>query len=124
MASLYSESSEASSYQYQFRGDDKAHGEVPRAVIVLKAGAALEKKEIRAYCEQHLAKYKIPRIIEFRASLPKTPGGKILRRDLPRGALYRLHRHELRSFSFQSQTQITFKSPECDEMASHLMTPI
>jgi long-chain acyl-CoA synthetase len=33
-----------------------------------------------AYCRKHLAAYKIPRIYEFRESLPKTAVGKILRR--------------------------------------------
>jgi long-chain acyl-CoA synthetase len=38
--------------------------------------------EIIAYCKQHLAAYKYPRIVELRDSLPKTATGKILKREL------------------------------------------
>lgn len=61
---------------------DRLHGEVPRAVIVLKQGEKIDKKDIRAYCEGRMSKYKVPRIIDFRTELPKTPGGKILWRKL------------------------------------------
>ena len=37
---------------------------------------------IRAYCEAHLTGYKRPKVVEFRTELPKTPVGKILRREL------------------------------------------
>lgn len=58
--------------------NDEVHGEIPKAVIVLEPGASLDKKEIRLYCRQKLAPYKIPKIIEFRDALPRTPSGKIL----------------------------------------------
>ncbi|HWP48565.1 MAG TPA: long-chain fatty acid--CoA ligase [Candidatus Limnocylindrales bacterium] len=61
---------------------DEQRGEVPKAFIVLKEGAALTEREIRRYCMEKLARYKIPRYIEFRKSLPKTPTGKILKREL------------------------------------------
>lgn len=64
------------------KGQDRLHGEVPRAVIVPEEGEEIDKKDIRAYCEGRMSKYKIPRIIEFRTELPKTPGGKILWRKL------------------------------------------
>ena len=38
--------------------------------------------DVRAYCEQNLTGYKRPRVIEFRTELPKTPVGKVLRREL------------------------------------------
>ena len=38
--------------------------------------------EIRAYCKEHLAAYKVPKEIEFRDELPKSTVGKILRREL------------------------------------------
>ena len=60
--------------------DDKA-GEAVKVVIVKKNGA-LTEGEVRAYCEANLTGYKRPKIIEFRAELPKTPVGKILRREL------------------------------------------
>ncbi len=61
---------------------DRLHGEVPKAVIVLEEGAEIERMEIRRYCEKRLSKYKVPRVIEFRTELPKTPGGKVLYREL------------------------------------------
>ncbi len=61
---------------------DELHGEVPKAVIVPKQGEEIAKKDIRAYCEERMPRYKVPRIIEFRTELPKTPGGKILWRKL------------------------------------------
>jgi acyl-CoA synthetase (AMP-forming)/AMP-acid ligase II len=64
------------------KDQDGLHGEVPKAVIVPKEGMQIEKKEIRKYCEKRLSRYKVPRIIEFRSHLPKTPGGKILWRKL------------------------------------------
>ena len=56
---------------------DELHGEVPRAIIALKPDAHLDKQDIRKYCEQRLARCKVPRVIEFRSELPKTSGGKI-----------------------------------------------
>ena len=64
------------------KAQDPSHGEVPKAVIVVKDGMEVSKGEIRRYCEEKMSKYKVPRIIEFRSELPKTPGGKILYRAL------------------------------------------
>jgi long-chain acyl-CoA synthetase len=66
---------------------DSDRGQVIKAVIVVKPGSALTKKEITAYCKQKLASFKIPKVIEFRDELPKTSTGKIARRLLisPRG---------------------------------------
>jgi len=60
--------------------DDKA-GEAVKLVIV-KKNPALTEAEVRAYCEAHLTGYKRPKVVEFRTELPKTPVGKILRREL------------------------------------------
>ena len=59
-----------------------SHGEEVKAVLVLKAGASATAEEIIAYCKEHLAAYKYPRLVEFRESLPKTATGKILKREL------------------------------------------
>ena len=64
------------------KSQDGLHGEVPKAVIVPKDSFEIDKREIRIYCEQRLSKCKVPRIIEFRTELPKTPGGKILWKKL------------------------------------------
>ena len=62
---------------------DEAKGEVAKAWIVLKGGAdAVTATEIRAYCRERLAPYKVPAHVEFRTELPKTMVGKVLRRVL------------------------------------------
>jgi long-chain acyl-CoA synthetase len=60
--------------------DDKT-GEAVKLVIV-KKDAALTEAQVRDYCRANLTGYKQPKVIEFRAELPKTPVGKILRREL------------------------------------------
>ena len=60
--------------------DEKA-GEAVKLVIV-KKNPAVTEADVRAYCEAHLTGYKRPKIVEFRTDLPKTPVGKILRREL------------------------------------------
>ena len=57
-------------------------GEEIKAVVALGAGQQTTPEEIIAYCKQHLAAYKYPRLIEFTESLPKGPTGKILKREL------------------------------------------
>jgi long-chain acyl-CoA synthetase len=61
---------------------DETKGEVARAYIVLKNGAAPDPDSILAYCRQHLAAYKVPRSVQFVPDLPKTSTGKVLRRQL------------------------------------------
>ncbi len=58
------------------------HGEVPRAVIVLRTGTRATKQEILLLCRQHLGRHQVRRVVEFVAELPKTPTGKILKRAL------------------------------------------
>jgi long-chain acyl-CoA synthetase len=60
---------------------DEKMGEAVKVVLVRK-DPSLTEAEVRAYCEQNLTGYKRPRIIEFRDELPKTPVGKVLRREL------------------------------------------
>jgi long-chain acyl-CoA synthetase len=60
---------------------DAKTGEAVKVVLV-RANPALSEAEVRAYCEQNLTGYKRPRTIEFRTDLPKTPVGKVLRREL------------------------------------------
>jgi long-chain acyl-CoA synthetase len=61
---------------------DEQRGEVPKAFVVLKEGVEVTEREVKQYCLERLAKYKVPRYVEFRKSLPKTPTGKILKREL------------------------------------------
>jgi long-chain acyl-CoA synthetase len=62
-------------------GDD-LRGEVLKAYVVPRQGETLTKADIIAWCRQKLANYKVPRLVEFRESLPKTIVGKVLRRAL------------------------------------------
>ncbi|MGQ9724614.1 MAG: long-chain-fatty-acid--CoA ligase [Tepidimonas sp.] len=60
---------------------DEYSGEAVK-LIVVKKDPGLTEAQIRDFCEARLAGYKRPKVIEFRAELPKTPVGKILRREL------------------------------------------
>jgi long-chain acyl-CoA synthetase len=60
---------------------DEKCGEIVKAVIV-KKDQSLTKEEVIKYCRESLTGYKVPKIVEFRAELPKTNVGKILRREL------------------------------------------
>jgi long-chain acyl-CoA synthetase len=60
---------------------DDNSGEAVKLVIVKKDPDLTEAK-VRAYCRENLTGYKQPKVVEFRDELPKTPVGKILRREL------------------------------------------
>ena len=60
--------------------DDKS-GEAVKVVVVRK-DPALSEADVRQWCEANLTGYKRPKVVEFRQELPKTPVGKILRREL------------------------------------------
>jgi long-chain acyl-CoA synthetase len=63
---------------------DAYRGETVKAWIVLQSGATMTEGEVRSWCRERLAAYKIPTQVEFRTELPKTMVGKILRRELVR----------------------------------------
>ena len=65
---------------------DPATGEAVRAYVV-KKDPALTEEELREHCRKYLTAYKIPKKIIFRNELPKTPIGKVLRKDLRAEAL-------------------------------------
>jgi acyl-CoA synthetase (AMP-forming)/AMP-acid ligase II len=52
------------------------------AVIVLKEGGRATAEEIIDFCKQRLARFKAPKSVEFVEALPKSPAGKILKREL------------------------------------------
>jgi long-chain acyl-CoA synthetase len=65
--------------------DDAAHTQTVVAVVVLKERVDDEAKlktELRAMCREHLAPYEVPASIEFLDALPRSPLGKLLKRDL------------------------------------------
>jgi len=66
---------------------DERLGEVVKAWVVLRPGHEVTTGELKAYCKQLLAEYKVPKRIEFRDSLPKSAIGKVLRRELVRSEI-------------------------------------
>ena len=58
---------------------DEILGQVIKAVVIPRPGGALTPRDVQAHCHRQLASYKIPKIIEFAAELPKTASGKVRR---------------------------------------------
>jgi acyl-CoA synthetase (AMP-forming)/AMP-acid ligase II len=61
---------------------DERWGEAVKAIIVLKPDGRASEAEIIAYARERIAGYKLPKSIDFVAALPRTPSGKILKREL------------------------------------------
>ncbi|MCK4368795.1 MAG: AMP-binding protein, partial [Dehalococcoidales bacterium] len=61
---------------------DEMRGETIRAIISLKEGEVATEQEIKHFCRQHMADYKVPREVGFMDSLPKTAAGKIDKKSL------------------------------------------
>jgi len=58
------------------------YGEAVTAFVTLKPNMTVDERELIAFCKERIARYKVPKSIRFVADLPKTPQGKILRREL------------------------------------------
>ena len=65
---------------------DDVRGEVPKAFVIARDGMTLDEKELRSFCRENLANYKVPKFFEIVADLPRTPTGKILKRMLSANA--------------------------------------
>ncbi len=61
---------------------DEYRGEIVKVYIVPKEGVEIDEEEIINYCKENLAKFKVPKIVEFRNEMPKSILGKILKRVL------------------------------------------
>jgi len=63
---------------------DPRRGETVKALVVLRTGLAQAPtaEEITAWCHEHMAAYKVPRIVEFVPSLPRSGSGKVMWREL------------------------------------------
>ncbi len=61
---------------------DERSGEKVKAFIKLKAGQTTTQEELRQFCKENMAGYKIPKLIEFREEIPISNVGKVLRRVL------------------------------------------
>ncbi len=63
---------------------DAYRGETVKAWVVLRPGETVTEEDLKAFCRDKLARFKVPTQIAFRAELPKTTVGKVLRRELVR----------------------------------------
>jgi long-chain acyl-CoA synthetase len=70
---------------------DNLRGEIVKAFVVLRAGHSATAAELKAFCRERLAPYKVPAKFEFVATLPKTEIGKVLRRVLRQQHLDETH---------------------------------
>jgi fatty-acyl-CoA synthase len=61
---------------------DARQGESVKAVVVRKPGSTLTEAELIAWAREHMAVYKAPRQVEFRAALPKSSTGKVAWREI------------------------------------------
>ena len=61
---------------------DPARGEEVKAYAALRKAAKTTPEELKAYCQERMARYKVPRYVEILPSLPKGPTGKLLKRKL------------------------------------------
>ena len=61
---------------------DAEFGEALCAVVQQQPGAHLKAEDVRGFLRDHLAKYKVPKIVEFMAELPREDSGKIFKRKL------------------------------------------
>jgi len=64
---------------------DPTKGEAVKAWVVVRAGQQVSEADLRAFCRERLAPYKVPSAVVFRSDLPKTMVGKVLRRSLREG---------------------------------------
>jgi len=76
---------------------DKLRGETVKAFVVLKQEAdrggtrSAPAEDIRLFCREHLAHFKVPHHVEIRDSLPKTPSGKIQKEKLKNSSQFTVH---------------------------------
>jgi len=61
---------------------DTVFGEEVKAAIVLKQGEIATPEEIQEFCSRYLAKFKVPKYVEFRDALPRNPAGKVVKGEL------------------------------------------
>jgi long-chain acyl-CoA synthetase len=59
-----------------------AWGETVHAIVVLRPGEQVSDEAIREHCRTRIANYKCPKSVEFRAEMPLSGAGKILKREL------------------------------------------
>ena len=62
--------------------DDEQFGQRLKAFVVLRDGGELSEEDVKGYVKSNLARYKVPREVEFLDSLPRNATGKVLKREL------------------------------------------
>jgi fatty-acyl-CoA synthase len=62
--------------------DDEKFGQRLKAFIVTSSGKDVSEDEVKGYIKENLARYKVPREVEFLDELPRNPTGKVLKREL------------------------------------------
>lgn len=65
---------------------DPILGEAVKAVLTLRPGCTLTSRDVLQHCAAALEDFMVPKLVEFRESIPKTPSGKIARRELASAA--------------------------------------
>lgn len=73
---------------------DKYRGETVKVFVVLKPSESMTEQEVIDYCKTKLAAYKVPKIVEFIDSLPKSNVGKILRKELRKMELEKMQKEQ------------------------------
>ena len=63
---------------------DEVRGEVPKAFVIARDGETLDEKELRQFCRDNMAGYKVPKHFALVPDLPRNPTGKVLKRMLPK----------------------------------------
>jgi len=63
---------------------DAYSGEAVKAWVVIREGNQVTEEELQQFCHSRMVGYKVPKLIEFRSTLPKSMVGKVLRRELVR----------------------------------------
>jgi O-succinylbenzoic acid--CoA ligase len=69
-----------------FGREDPEWGEAVVARVVLRDGGSASEEALRGWCRERVARYKVPKAVEFAAELPRTASGKLLRRELTRSS--------------------------------------
>ena len=62
--------------------DDERFGQRLKAFVVTRSGSDLDEAAVKDYIKENLARYKVPREVEFMDELPRNPTGKVLKREL------------------------------------------
>jgi fatty-acyl-CoA synthase len=62
--------------------DDEKFGQRLKAFVVVREGQDLSEDDVKGYVKDNLARYKVPREVEFLEELPRNPTGKVLKREL------------------------------------------